>query len=180
MPLTGKKIAILLAEQYEDLEFWYPYYRMKEEGADVVVLAAKGNQVYPSKHGYPAMSDLGVGQVRADQFDCVVIPGGNAPDYMRRDDATVAFVRQAVKFNVLIAAICHGPLMLCSTDGLKGKQCTSFSSIRYDVQNAGGIWVDKPCVMDGNIITSRCPDDLPAFTKEIVSSLSLAYANVSE
>ena len=180
MPLPGKKIAILLAEQYEDLEFWYPYYRMKEEGADVVVLAAKGNQVYPSKHGYPAMSDLGVGQVRADQFDTIVIPGGFAPDFMRRDDATVEFVRQATKSNVLIAAICHGVWMLCCTDALKGKRCTSYSSIRYDVQNAGGKWVDQPCVMEGNIITSRCPDDLPVFVREIIGALSLAYANVSE
>lgn len=176
MGISGKKIAILLAEQYEDLEFWYPYYRMKEEGVQVTVIAAKAKQQYPSKHGYPAKSDLAAADANVDDFDCVIIPGGFGPDFMRRDDSMVDFVNQAVKANVLIAAICHGVWMLCCTDVLKGKRATSFFSIRFDVENAGAKWVNSECVVDGNIITSRNPDDLPAFCKAISSSLATAMA----
>jgi protease I len=168
------KVAILLANMYEDMEFWYPYYRLKEDGNEVVIVADKGGETYTSKHGYPARSDVSAADVSASDFDAIIIPGGFAPDFMRRSESMLEFVRQAVKANRLIAAICHGVWMLCHTDILRGRRCTSFPSIRYDVQNAGGKWVDLECCVDGNLITSRRPDDLPAFCQTICQALSKA------
>lgn len=166
------KVAILLANLYEDLELWYPYYRFKEEGYDVTLVADKGGETYASKHGYPAKADVSAADVRASDYDAIVIPGGFGPDFMRRSEAMLEFVRQAVKSNLLIGAICHGVWMLCHTDILRGRKCTSFYAIRFDVQNAGGKWVDLECCVDGNLITSRCPSDLPAFCKTICQALS--------
>jgi len=168
MSLNGKKVAILLAQQYEDLELWYPYYRLKEEGAEVVLVAAKANETYPSKHGYPAMSDMAAKEVRAEDFDAIVIPGGFGPDFMRRDQSMVDFVQQAARGDMVVAAICHGPWMLCTTDILRGRKATSFFSIRWDVANAGARWVDEEVTVDDRLVTSRQPDDLPAFCKATI------------
>ncbi|MGA2265041.1 MAG: type 1 glutamine amidotransferase domain-containing protein [Phycisphaerae bacterium] len=172
--LTGKKVAVLLDKDYQELEVWYPYFRMKEEGAEVKLVAAEAGKTYPSKLGYPATSEVAAGKVKAADFHAVIIPGGWCPDYMRRSDDMVKFVRDAAKAGLILAAICHGGWMLCCTDALKGKKATSFMAIRFDMTNAGATWVDQEVVVDGSspkIITSRKPTDLPAFCREIVKAL---------
>jgi len=172
MPLTNKRIAILIDEQYQELEVWYPYYRLLEEGVKVSLIAAQAGRTYHSKLGYPCTSHMEAADVKAGDFDAVVIPGGWAPDYMRRDETMIRFIREAADSGIILAAICHGGWMLCSTNALKGKKATSFMAIRHDMENAGAQWVDEQVVVDGNIITARKPDDLPAFCKAIIDALS--------
>lgn len=170
MKLSGKRVAVLVADLYQELEFWYPYYRLIEEGAQVVAVGPEARE-YKSKLGYPAKADLSGGEVRAEDFDAVVIPGGYAPDYMRRSPELVAFVREMAESGKVVAAICHGGWMLCSARVVRGKRVTSFYAIRDDLANAGATWVDEEVVRDGNLITSRVPSDLPAFLREIISAL---------
>jgi protease I len=172
MKLDGKKIAIMLERDYQEMEVWYPYYRLKEEGAKVVRVAPKAGENYPSKLGYPCTSDAAAKDVHAGDFDAVVVPGGWSPDFMRRDENMIRFIQDAAKANIVLAAICHGGWMLCCTDALRGKQATSFVAIKHDMLNAGAKWVDQECVVDGKLITSRKPDDLPAFCKAIIAALS--------
>jgi protease I len=166
------RIAILVEKTYEDLELQYPRLRLKEAGHEVHVVGPKAGETYVGKHGYPQRSELAATAVRASDYDLIVIPGGSSPDHMRRDGGMVALVRDAAAQKIPMAAICHGPWMLCSTDVLKGRRCTSFMSIVHDVVNAGAKWVDEECVVDGPIITSRTPDDLPAFTRAILQLVS--------
>jgi len=168
--LKGKRVAILVADMYQELEFWYPYLRLLEEGAEVVAVGPEAKE-YKSKLGYPAKADLGAKDVRAQDFHAVVIPGGYAPDYLRRSPELVRFVREMAEAGKPVAAICHGPWMLCSARVVRGKRVTSFFAIRDDLENAGAIWVDEPVVADGNIITSRVPQDLPAFVKALIEVL---------
>lgn len=170
MSLAGKKVAILVADMYQELEFWYPYLRLKEEGAEVLAVGPEAKE-YKSKLGYPAKADLGAKDVRAPDFQGVVIPGGYAPDYLRRSPELVRFVKDMAEAGKPVAAICHGPWMLCSARVVKGKRVTSFFAIRDDLENAGAIWVDEPVVVDGNIITSRMPQDLPLFLKAVIEAL---------
>lgn len=168
--LTGSKIALFIENLYEDLEFWYPYYRMQEEGAQVVVIGPKRDN-YTGKHGVPAVSDQTIEAVTADEFDAVIIPGGYSPDRMRRVPAMIQFVKDIHVQNKVVAAICHGGWMLASADIVRGKKITGFYSIKDDLVNAGAEWSDQEVVQDGNIITSRTPSDLPAFCRTIISAL---------
>ena len=161
----------MVADLYQELEFWYPYYRLIEEGAQVVAVGPEARE-YKSKLGYPAKADLSGKEARAQVFDAVIIPGGYAPDYMRRSPELVAFVREMAESGKVVAAICHGGWMLCSARVVRGKRVTSFYAIRDDLENAGATWVDEPVVRDGNLITSRVPSDLPAFLREIISALT--------
>jgi protease I len=170
--LQDKKISILLETYYEDPEFWYPYYRFIEAGAEVVVIAPEVGE-YKSKCGYPAVSDLAARDAQAEQFDAVIIPGGYSPDYMRRSVEMLDFLRKSYSLGKIIAAICHGPWMLISIDALNKCRATSYFSIKDDMVNAGAIFIDKPVVRDGNIITSRVPSDLPYFCQEILNALSI-------
>ena len=172
MKLEGKRIAILAENMYQEMELWVPYYRLREEGADVKVIGAGGAKSYASKHGYPVNVDAQADQVKAVEFDAVVVPGGYAPDMMRRHPAMVALVREAAQQGRVVAAICHAGWMLVSAGILKGRKATSFSSIKDDLVAAGANWVDAEVVVDGNLITSRNPNDLPAFCRAIVSALS--------
>jgi len=172
MSLSGKRIAIMLEREYQELEVWYPYYRLCEAGATVQFVAPQGDEVYPSKLGYPAKSHLSVMDVRGGDFDAVIVPGGWAPDYMRRSEAMIRFIQQCAEAKIVLAAICHGGWMLCCTEALRGRRATSFMAIKHDMINAGAEWVDEECVVDGNVITSRKPDDLPAFCKAIIEALS--------
>ncbi len=172
MSLTGKRVAILAENLYQEMELWVPYYRLKEEGAEVKVVGAGGAKTYASKHGYPVSVDVQAEGVSAVEFDAVIIPGGYAPDLMRRSEAMVRLVREAFQHGKLVAAICHAGWMLVSAGILKGKTATSFSSIKDDMVNAGATWVDQEVVVDGNLITSRKPDDLPAFCREIGKGLT--------
>ena len=172
MSLKGKRVAILAENLYQEMELWVPYYRMKEEGAEVRVVGAGGNRSYASKHGYPVTVDVQADVVSAVEFDAVIVPGGYAPDMMRRHDAMVKLVREAAQQGKVVAAICHAGWMLASADIIRGKKVTSFFSIKDDMVHAGGQWSDAEVVVDGNLITSRKPDDLPAFCRAIVGALS--------
>ena len=166
------KVAILVEKIYEDLELQYPRLRLKEAGHTVDVVGPKAGETYSGKWGYPQKADKSAKDVRASDYALIVIPGGSSPDHMRRDEGMVRLVRDAATAKIPMAAICHGPWMLCSTDALKGRRCTSYMSIVHDVVNAGGKWVDEEVVVDGNIITSRTPDDLPAFCLALLQLLS--------
>ncbi len=172
MNLTGKRIAMLLEQQYQEMEVWYPVYRLKEAGAEVVLVAPEAGKTYSSKLGYPAKSDAAAKDVKVADFAGIVIPGGFSPDYMRRSEAMLKLVRDADALKLPIAAICHGPWVLCSTTALRGRRATSFSSIKDDLVNAGAMWVDEEVIVDGHIITSRTPADLPAFMLAVLKALN--------
>ena len=170
MELQGKRAAVLVEQQYQELEVWYPLYRLREAGCQVTVVGPEAGQTYPSKLGYPVKSDRAARDVSADDFDLLVIPGGFAPDYLRRCEALVRLVSAAAEQGKVVAAICHGPWVLCSTQALKGKRATCFFAIKDDVSNAGASYVDAEVVRDGNLITSRKPDDLPAFMQAVLQA----------
>jgi protease I len=169
--LNGKRAAILVEQQYQELEVWYPLYRLREAGCQVALVGPEAGKTYPSKLGYPAVSDKAAKDVKPDDFDLIVIPGGFAPDFIRRHESMLDFVRSAAAKGKLLAAICHGPWVLCSTTALRGKKATCFFAIKDDVMNAGANYVDGEVVRDGNVITSRKPDDLPAFLQTIIAAL---------
>lgn len=170
--MTNKTIAVLAEQKYEELELWYPVYRFREAGANVVIVGPEAGKSYPSKLGYPAKADVAAAAVTAAQFDAIVIPGGFCPDYIRRSEAMLKLVRDAHAQGKILAAICHGPWVLCSTDALRdGRKATGFSAIKDDMVNAGAEWQDAEVVVDGHVITSRKPDDLPAFVKAIMAEL---------
>lgn len=169
--LASKRIAVLVEKFYEDLELWYPVLRLREAGCSVRIVGPKAGESYASKHGYPAKSEVAAADVTAADFDAIVIPGGYSPDHMRRCRPMVELVTEAARQEKVLAAICHGPWMLCSAKCLKGRKVTGFFAIRDDVENAGGIWEDAACVRDRNLVTSRTPDDLPEFMKGIMAAL---------
>lgn len=171
MKLEGKKIALLVADLFEDLEFYYPYYRMKEEGADVVVIGPHESE-YKGKHGLTAKADTAIKGVKSVPFDAVIIPGGYSPDHMRRSPEMVEFVAEIHKQGKIVAAICHGPWMLASADIIQGAEVTSFYSIKDDLEHAGANWVDLKVVKYENLVTSRNPDDLPAFCTAIIEAIN--------
>jgi protease I len=170
--LEGRKVAILVEEIYEDQELWYPLLRLREAGAAVTVVGPEAGKTYHSKHGYPVQADKSIREVNAGQFDAVIIPGGYAPDHMRRHPAMVALVREAVRQDKVVAAICHAGWMLASAEVLQGRNVTGFFAIKDDLVHAGAIYQDAEVVVDGNIITSRQPGDLPAFCRAIIAALA--------
>ena len=166
-----KRVAVLVEQQYQELELWYPVYRLKEAGCAVTVVGPEAGKTYPSKLGYPAKADAAAHAVSAADFDALVIPGGFCPDYLRRSEAVLKLTRDIVAAGKPTAAICHGPWLLCSTPALKGRRATCFHSIKDDVTNAGATYVDAEVVVDGHVITSRKPDDLPAFVAALLRAL---------
>jgi len=171
MELTGKRIAILIEDMYNENEFWYPFYRMKEAGAKVTVVGA-GAKEYHSKIGMSAPGGAAAESVNASEFDAVIVPGGYAPDRMRRYQAMVKLVRDCSTQGKIVAAICHAGWVLVSAGILKGKKATCVPSIKDDIVNAGATYFDQEVVRDGNLITSRSPDDLPAFCREIIAAMT--------
>jgi protease I len=171
MRLTGKRVYLFLEDLYQEHEFWHPFFRLKEEGAHVVVVAPDKGREYKSKLGIPAVADEAARTVKVTDCSGIVIPGGYSPDLMRRDKAMVKLVTEAFGAGKIVAAICHAPWMLASADILKGKRCTSFFSIKDDLVHAGAEWVDEETVVDGNLITARRPDDLPSFMRAVIEGL---------
>lgn len=165
-----KSAVVLIADDYQDLEVWYPILRMREAGWNVVSAGTDGKRVYKGKFGYPISVDTTVEEVRAKDFDVVVIPGGWAPDYIRRNESALELVRDLDRAHKVVAAICHAGWVLASAGILAKRRCTSFFAIKDDVVNAGAEWLDAEVVLDRNLITSRKPDDLPAFCKAILES----------
>jgi protease I len=171
MQLTGKRVAVLAENMYQELELWYPLLRLREAGAETFVVGAGGADSYTSKLGYPVQVDMDAGQISANDLDAIVIPGGYAPDMMRRHPEMVGLVAEAFDQGKVVAAICHAGWMLASAGILEGKQATCFFAIKDDVVNAGAAYVDAEVVIDGNLITSRTPSDLPAFCRAIIEAL---------
>ncbi|HSV42261.1 MAG TPA: type 1 glutamine amidotransferase domain-containing protein [Methanomassiliicoccales archaeon] len=171
MAIKERKVAILVEDDYEDLELWYPYYRLKEAGFEPAIIGPGQKKVYHSKHGYEAKVDLDVSEAKAAMFEGLVIPGGFAPDRMRRHQAVVEFVRIMDREGKMIAAICHGPSVLISANVLQHRKATGFMSIKDDMTNAGARYIDEEVIIDGRMVTSRRPADLPAFMRAILELL---------
>lgn len=167
----NKTIAILVEDLYQVLEVWYPILRLKEDGIGTKVIGTGSKTSYASKEGYPVKVDASIDQVRAKDFDGVIIPGGFAPDFLRRHEQVVAFVRRMHDDGKVVAAICHGGWLLVSADIVRGRKVTCFFAIKDDVKAAGGHYVDEEVVVDGNLITSRKPEDLTAFVGEIIKKV---------
>ena len=167
-----KRVAVLVEQQYQEMEVWVPYYRLKEAGFDALLVGPEKGKSYPGKFGYPAVAEADYKSIKAKDLDGIVIPGGFAPDFMRRAPDAARLVAEVFKAGKTTASICHGAWILCSADVLKGKKATCFYAIADDVKNAGAKYVDEECVVDGNLITSRKPEDLPAFCRALVRALA--------
>lgn len=174
--LNGKRVAILVTDGFEQVELTSPRQALEEAGAQTVIAAPKGGKVRGWNHDEPADSfdvDVTIDQANADHFDALVLPGGvRNPDHLRRDEKVVAFVRSFFNQRKPVAAICHGPWMLIEADVCKGRRMTSYHSIKTDVKNAGAEWVDEEVVVDNGLITSRNPDDLPAFNAKTIDEVA--------
>ena len=173
MELEGKRVAVLAADLYQEMEVWYPLLRFREDGAETVAVGAEAGKTYASKKGYPVIADKSIADVRAEDFDAVVIPGGWAPDTLRQDERMLNFVRDMDKAGKIVAAICHAGWVLCSADVLRGRKATCFKAIKDDMVHAGAQYVDEEVVVEGNLITSRTPLDLPAFCREVAKALQV-------
>ena len=165
------KVAILVEDNYQVLEVWYPYLRLREEGIEAFFVGTGAKKEYKSKEGYPAPEEISIHKARPEDFDAVVIPGGYAPDILRRYKEVNEFVKKMSDKGKVVAAICHGGWVLASAGVLKGKKATCFSAIKDDVVNAGATFLDQEVVVDGNLVTSRNPYDLPAFCRETINLL---------
>lgn len=166
-----KKIAILVEDDYEDVELWYPYYRLIEAGFAPQLIGPGERMEFRSKHGYPAHADVSAERARCKDYSGVVIPGGYAPDKLRRNTHINEFVKEFDEQGKLVAAICHAPSVLVSANILKGRKCTCYTSIKDDVMNAGARYIDEEVVVDENLVTSRRPADLPAFMRAVLKCL---------
>ncbi|MBN1870357.1 MAG: type 1 glutamine amidotransferase [Candidatus Omnitrophica bacterium] len=171
MSISQKKIAVFVEDLYQVLEVWYPLLRLREEGVSVRLIGTGSKDTYGSKEGYPAKADASIEEINPKDFDGVIIPGGFAPDILRRYEKIVKFVRTMHDSGKIVAAICHGGWLLVSAGIIKGRKATCFFAIKDDLIAAGANYVDQEVVVDRNIITSRKPEDLPAFAAEIIKQL---------
>jgi protease I len=165
-------MAILIEDLYQVLEVWYPFFRLQEEGIEVATVGSGTKESYGSKEGYPCKVTRSIEKVDPQDFDGVIIPGGYAPDILRRYDKMIDFVKKMYASGKLVAAICHGGWLLVSAGILKGKKITCFFAIKDDLIAAGAKYYDEEVVVDANLITSRKPEDLPRFTQEIIRFLN--------
>ncbi|MEM3948842.1 MAG: type 1 glutamine amidotransferase domain-containing protein [Zestosphaera sp.] len=190
--LKGKKVVFIVANEFEDIELLYPFVRLSEEGAEVVVVPVRaGHPPRPSDPSKPVTGRFGIPvpflvfregerhvirelkEVSVDEFDAIIIPGGFSPDYLRRLPEVLSLVREAHQKGKVVAAICHGPWVLISAVRAKRRRMTGVSAVKDDIINAGATYEDVPVVRDGNLITSRVPDDLPEFCQAIIEALSV-------
>lgn len=168
--MTPKKIAVLIEEQYQEMEVWVPYYRLKEAGLEPVLVGREKGKIYPGKFGYPAQAEADY-SLKAGDLDGILIPGGFAPDFLRRYPEPARLAAEVFKAGKMTASICHGAWILCSAGILKGRKATCFYAIADDVKNAGADYRDEEVVVDGNLITSRKPEDIPAFCAAMIKFL---------
>ncbi len=173
-PLAGKRLMMFVGDNYEDLELWYPKYRCIEAGAEVVLVGLQAKHPYVSKHGYPCLSDMASEEATDKGFDGVICPGGFMPDRVRRDPHVLSLVTAFATTGRLVAAICHGGWIPISARVYRGIRVTGSPGIKDDLENAGAIWADVPVVVDRHFISSRKPDDLPDFCREIIRFLGSA------
>jgi len=167
-----KTIGAVVDDVYEDLELWYPRFRLEEQGWKVIVAGPEAGRVYAGKHGYPCRAEVAFASLDPARLDALLVPGGFAPDRMRRDRVVLQLVRDMHAAGKLIAFICHAGWVLISAGILRGKRATSTVGIRDDMINAGAVWLDEPLVLDGNLLSSRTPADLAVFGKGMVDWLS--------
>jgi protease I len=171
--LGGKRVALLVEDEFDDRELIGPLEALRSAGATVVIVGPAAGATYRGRRGdVTVTADLGAGAAKIKDFDAVIVPGGHAPDRMRMRHAMVDLARDAMAEGKPVAAICHGPQVLISANVLRGRTLTCWPSIAVDVKNAGGLYVDKPVVEDGNLITSRKPDDVPVFSEAIIRALA--------
>jgi protease I len=172
MELKGRRAIVFVEANYQDLEFWYPVLRLREEGVEVVIVGTGSAEGYTGRHGYPLPRvDAVAGNVDMKDFDALIIPGGWAPDVLRRYESILKITRDAFAQDKVVGAICHAGSVLVSAKVLKGKTATCVTAIKDDVINAGAEYVDREVVRDGNLVTSRTPNDLPAFMREIIKAM---------
>ncbi|MGH7535300.1 MAG: type 1 glutamine amidotransferase domain-containing protein [Gemmatimonadales bacterium] len=171
--MSRGQVAILVENDYQDQEVWVPLYRLREEGYETVTVGPAAT-AYQSKYGYPIQAQAAASDLRADDFLGVVIPGGWAPDRLRQHASVLKLVKDLHERRRVVASICHGGWVLASAGIARGRRLTSYVAIKDDLVNAGAEWIDAEVVRDGNLITSRKPDDLPAFCRTIVQALSKA------
>lgn len=175
MRLKGKRIAVLVGPAYEDLEFWVPLMRMQEEGAEVTVVGLKAGETYMSKSGgLPATADVAADDVSPDDFDAVLVPGGWAPDKLRRYEGVTSLVRGMYEQGKVVGSICHAGLVLISAGIVRGMKATGSLGIKDDLVNAGAIWVDEPAFRQGNVVWGRVVPDIPAYCRELMAALTAA------
>lgn len=168
---TKLKVIQLLDSDFEDLEFWYPVLRLREAGMQVDIVAEKANQKYIGKYGVPAISNYSFEQVKAENYDALLVPGGWAPDKLRRYPEVLELVKDFDNSKKPIGQICHAGWVLISAKILSGKKVTSTPGIKDDMENSGAIWLDEPVVVDGHIVSSRRPPDLPEYMREFIKIL---------
>ncbi|WP_066639379.1 type 1 glutamine amidotransferase domain-containing protein [Desulfolucanica intricata] len=168
----SKEIALFVEDNYNELEFWYPFYRFQEAGYKVTIIGSGRRESYTGKSGaLPVKEYFSADKVKAEQFAAVIVPGGYAPDLMRLSEPMVNLVREAYAQGKVVASICHGAWMLISAGIIKGKKATCCPHIKDDLKNAGAEYINQEVIVDGKIVTSRVPDDLPAFCKAVLSLL---------
>lgn len=172
MRLENKKVIALVDNDFEDLEHWYPVYRLREEGAQVDLVGPKANETYKGKYGVPAVTDYAFTDINPDDYDAILVPGGWAPDYLRRYPEVLNFLKVMDKAKKPIGQICHAGWVLISADILRGKKVTSTPGIKDDMTNAGATWIDEAVVVDGHLISSRRPPDLPPYMKAFADKLA--------
>jgi protease I len=170
--LSGRKVAVFLAEGFEDLEFWVTVMRLREEGAEVTVVGLQGGQTVRGKHALEATSDVAAKDVSADDFDAVVVPGGWAPDRLRRHEEVTSLVAKAHGQGKIVGLICHAGLVGISAGIVNGLRATGSLGIKDDLVNAGATWVDEPAFREGNVVWGRVVEDIPAFCRELVAAIA--------
>lgn len=170
MSLQNKKILSFVHHDFEDLELWYPIYRLREEGAIVHLAGEQKGEKYIGKYGVPAVADFSWEEVNAADYDGILVPGGWAPDKIRRFPKVLEILRAAHESQKPIGHICHAGWVLASAKILKGVKLTSTPGIKDDMENAGAIWIDQPAVADGHMISAQRPPDLPAYMKLYIAA----------
>ncbi|MCG6893088.1 MAG: type 1 glutamine amidotransferase [Desulfobacteraceae bacterium] len=174
MKLEGKTVGILVGPGYEDLEFWVPYMRLKEEGATVQVISGRADESYKSKSGgLTARSEVAAADIADDALDALVVPGGWAPDKLRRDSSILRLVRDMNGRGKILGFICHAGWVAASAGICRGRRVTGSTGIKDDMENAGAVWADEPAFRDGNAVWGRVVEDIPDFCRELIAAISV-------